>query len=130
MYDMCHSSIFTPKYPFYPPSRQFYTLLKIVDKIDSTSLISFVIVHLHSNTLVKMIVSTSLIISLVEITSSACHVRTDNRLTLLKTTRYSVVTYVRRSMFSFFVFVCLLNTGCGTFQFEETGDQSVEQWID
>jgi hypothetical protein len=82
---------------------------------------------MHSNTLVKMIVSTSLIISLVEITSGACHVRTDNRLTLLKTTRYSVVTYVRRSMFFFFVFVCLLNTGCGTIQSEETGDQSVEQ---
>ena len=74
-----------------------------------------------------MIVSTSLIISLVEITSSACHVRTDNRLTLLKTTRYSVVTYVRHSMFFFFVFVRLLNTRCGTIQSEEIGDQSVEQ---
>jgi hypothetical protein len=29
-------------------------------------------------------------------------------------------------MFFFFVFVCLLNTGCGTIQSEETGDQSVE----
>ena len=35
-------------------------------------------------------------------------------------------TYVRRSMFLFFVFLCLLNTGCHSIQSDKTDDQSAE----
>ena len=35
-------------------------------------------------------------------------------------------TYVRRNMFLFFVFLCLLNTGCHSIQSDETDDQSAE----